>query len=324
LGSAPILARPIAHEGLIEVTDWSAAQDHANFVLLRPREGRRWTLEKPTLRGESKRHYSSLRYLLKKPGLTVRIKQSFNDWWVPVANDINLRRVEGIVPVGDEIVHTGKDYHGKPGACGQFFGTTVEAYAMEGNPSPEEWIDVYAGLEPAVPAIVAEARKVTFAERNYWMRWKRDVGPWDSHEFTKPTWMRPDPETFEKVAWASTPDVWAPMPGAPDSIATRTEGTRREMQVLFRQPMTLNYTSWLRIVDPPEPEGPIAPRDPRYPKLDRSVRIGDTDVRYAALNVEAGAWFFTWQRKGRALEFHIRAQRGQDQERALRILGGIL
>ena len=241
-----------------------------------------------------------------------------------MSNDVNLRRVTGHVLVGDEAVLLGKDYHGKPGACGQILGTTVEAYATDGTPTPDDWRDLFASLEVAVPATVAESRKLSFAERNYWMRWNRDTGPWDSHEFTAPHWMRPNPDSFAKVAWGSAPDAWAPMPGAPDSIASLIKNSRQEMQVLFRQPMTLNYTSWRRIVEPAEPEGPVAPRDPRYPTLAKKASIGGCDVSYAALQDGVGPWFFAWQEKGRQEELHFRAKRGLDEKAALANLKSIL
>jgi hypothetical protein len=293
-------------------------------VILKPRPVGGWRVSEESLRGESPKQYSSVRLVVERAGIKIRLKQTFNDWWVPVANDINLRRIEGHFLLGDEVVTTGKDYHGRPGACAQLFGTTVEAYLLEGLPLEKHWIECYQALEPAVPAAVADARRTPFAERNYWMRWTRDVGPWDSHEFTKPTWMRPDPQTFEKVAWASTPDQWAPMPGAPDSIAARQDGKRREMQVLFRQPMTLNYTSWLRIVEPPEKEGPVASRDPRYPKLSKRTQIKQHEVQYAALLEAVGAWFFFWEHQGRSHELHIRAQKGLDEATALRVARSII
>ncbi|MBI2077128.1 MAG: hypothetical protein HYT80_01980 [Euryarchaeota archaeon] len=236
---------------------------------------------------------------------------------------MNLRRVVGHVLVGDEAVLLGKDYHGKPGACGQVLGTTVEAYA-EGSPKEQDWIDLYASLEAAVPEAVAESRRLSFAERNYWERWNRDVGPWDSHEFTAPHWMRPDPASFDKVAWGSSPDAWAPMPGAPDSIASLIKNSRQEMQVLFRQPMTLNYTSWRRVVEPSEPEGPVAPRDTRYPKLSKARPVAGREVRYAALQDAVGPWFFAWEEKGRQEELHLRAKRGLDEKVALATLNAIL
>lgn len=278
----------------------------------------------PSIRGESPRHYSSLRLVAQKAGVKIRLKETLNDWWVPVGNDVNLRRVQGHVLIGDEVAHTGRDYHGKPGACAQILGTTIEAYAQDGTPTPATWADLYSSLEAADPKAIAEARKTTFAERNYWGRWEREMGPWDSHEFTRPGWMRPDPDTFEKVAWASTPDRWAPMPGAPDSIASLERDGRREIQVLFRQPMTLNYKSWLRIVEPPDEQGPVGGRDPRYPQRWETTTVKGRTVRWAALQPSVGTWFFAWDEVGRSFELHLRAAKGLDQARATAILGSIL
>lgn len=281
-------------------------------------------MEGPTLRGESQQHYASLRFIASSGRTRIRLKQSFNDWWVPVANDLNLRRIEAHVWVGDEAAFLGRDYHGKPGACAQILGTTVEAYAISGTPLHAEWARLYGALEPAVAAAVAEARRTTYAERNYWRRWNRDTGPWNSHEFTRIAWMRPDPDTIAQVAWASTPDQWAPMPGAPDSVATRAEKGAREIQVLFRQPMTLNYTSWLRVVEPPETEGPVAPRDARYPGLSRRIEIKGRNISYASLRDDAGPWFFAWGEEDRQCELHLRARKGLEESRALDALRAVL
>ena len=282
-----------------------------------------WRQRDETLRGESKEHFSTLRFVLDRAGVKFRIKQSFNDWWVPVGNDINLKKVEGHFFQGEEIVMTGKDYHGRPGACAQMWGTTVEMYLLEGMPTRNHWGDALACLEPAVPEVVAEARKVTYAERNYWNRWKREVGLWDSHEFTRPKWMRPDPETISKVAWASTPDQWAPMPGAPESIATLERKGLREMQVLFRQPMTLNYTSWLRVTEPVDPDGPVGRRVPRYPQKWDTTKVKGKDVEWATLT-DNGTWFFVWADKNRTFELHVRASKSLNDEKAMKVLSSVM
>lgn len=319
-----MLAKPVPQDGVEPITDWAKAQEHANFVLLRPKPKAGWKVYEESLRGESKSHYSSLRLVVERAGVRFRLKQSLNDWWVPVGNDINLRSVDGHFLLGEEVVFTGRDYHGRPGACAQIHGTTVESYLLEGMPTQHLWSESLAQLEAAVPDVLAEARRTSFAERSYWGRWRRDTGPWDSHEFTRPNWMRPDPETIEKVAWSSTPDQWAAMPGAPDSVASHEAKGRREMQVLFRQPMTLNYTSWLRAAAPPEKEGPVAPRDPRYPKLGLQREIRGRRVNYAALRPEVGPWFFSWEDAGRAWEMHIRAAKGLDEENAIKKLDMVL
>lgn len=319
-----MLAKPVPHEGVEPIIDWETAQSRANFVLLRPKPKAGWKVHEATLRGESKAHYSSLRLVVERAGIKFRLKQSLNDWWVPVGNDINLRQVDGHFLLGDEVVFTGRDYHGRPGACAQIHGTTVESYLLEGMPTQHLWSESLAQLEAAVPESLAESRKTSFAERSYWARWGRDTGPWDSHEFTRPRWMRPDPETLGKVAWSSTPDQWSPMPGAPDSVASLEARGRREMQVLFRQPMTLNYTSWLRCADPVEKEGPVAPRDPRYPKLALMKELRGRKVRFASIRPAVGPWFFAWEHGGKAWELHLRAAAGLDEASALKKLDAVL
>lgn len=316
-------AKPTPLDDTIDVEDWEEAQEHANFLLLRSKAKAGWRTHTETLRGESKTHYSSLRIIQERAGVKFRLKQTLNDWWVPVSNEFNLKKVEGHFFIGDEVVLTGRDYHGRPGACAQIFGTTVEMFLLEGMPTAHHWVDALAQLEPAVPEAVAEARKSTFAERSYWNRWKRDTGPWDSHEFTRPQWMRPNPDTIAKVAWASTPDQWAPMPGAPESIASLEKKGLREMQVLFRQPMTLNYTSWLRVTDPVDPEGPIGKRDPRYPQKWESSEVSKRKVEWSAL-CDAGPWFFYWVEKNRSYELHLRGSKALDDEKALRILASVI
>lgn len=318
-----MLEKPTPLGETIPVDDWDAAQESANFVLLRPKPKAGWRSRDATLRGEDETHHATLRIVVDRAGVKFRIKQSFNDWWVPVSNDVNLRQVEGHFFLGDELVLKGRDYHGRPGVCAQIFGTTVEMYLLEGMPTSNHWVDALAALEPAVPDAVSAARKSTFAERHYWNRWKREVGLWDSHEFTRPTWMRPNPETIAKVAWASTPDQWAPMPGAPDSIATLERNGLKEMQVLFRQPMTLNYTSWLRVTEPVDPEGPVGRRDPRYPQKWEHTTVKGRKVEYASLQ-PLGPWFFAWSENGRGFEFHVRAGKNLDQEKAMGVLAAVI
>lgn len=311
-----ILSNPKPLDGLLEVTDWSKAQEHTNFVLLRPKNGSGWEIGQPTVRGESKKTYSSLRFVAKRGPIEVRLKQTLNDWWVPVANDVNLRRVQSHAAIGEEVAMVGTDYHRRPGACAQVLGTTVEAYAQSGEPTGQDWTDLYASLEAAVPTTVPELRKTSFAQRNYWMRWGRDTGPWDSHEYTRPKWMKPDAESFAKAEWASTPDRWAPMPGAPDSVAVLQAKGRRETQVLFRAPMTLNHSSWLRVSEPADSEGPVGRRDPRYPQKWSTTTVEGKTVEYGTLDPAVGTWFFAWREGERALELHVRAKVGLDAKKA--------
>lgn len=321
-----MLAAPKPLEGIHPVPDWAWAQDRVNFVIVGPRRGGPWHIEGATVRGESARTFSTVRYHLEDDAdRRLRVKQNFNDWWIPTVCDISFRAPGTPLIVGDDVAYLGRDYKRHEGVCAHRYGTQVE-FSLEFGPMiPEDWAALVAAMEPFVPAAVAEARASSFAARNYWNRWKRVEAPWDTREVSRLRWEPMSSAAFERIAWASTPDQWASMPGAPDAVGVDRHEEGQEAQVVFRSALSLNCTAWLRVLR--------APQEPWKPLIDESeinrpqweeVAIRSRRLRRACMNRDVGNWYYAWRAGDNAYELHLRARKGLDAVKADAAVAGLL
>lgn len=318
-----MLDRPTPLEGVHDVTDWRWAQDRTNFVVGTPRAGSGWRVLDPTLRGESATHHSTLRFfLVDDGGRRVRAKQSYNDWWIPTVADISFRTRGRPLVVGDSVAFLGRDYRRRDASCGHRFGTSIEFSLEAGGMAEPEWTGLWSALDAAAPEAVAEARASSFARRNYWNRWGRTLAPWDTSEIASLRWSDPTSAAMARAAWALTADRWAPVPGTIDSLGFRGED---EAQFVFRWPMSLDASAWLRVLRdaPPSWRPLIDASEVNRPAWSRTT-IEGRDIEQAAMDPGVGNWYFAWREEGRAYELHLRARPGLDRGRAEGVVRGLL
>lgn len=326
------LARPLPHDGPSPVKDWSWAQDRANFVLVGPGKSSGWTIRDATLRGESPQHHSTLRYFLEDGnGARLRVKQYFNDWWIPTVPDISFRKPGRPLVFGDQVAFVGRDYRRNPALCGHRFGTAIEFSVEERGANENAWVEFEAGdadhpvwtggfwndLTPLDPPAAIEARKVTYAARNYWNRWGRTAAPWDSTEICSLRWEEPNTALLHRAAWAVAADSWAAVPGTIDSLGTRTGPFGDEVQGVFRDPMTLNCSAWMRVLRrPPGPWRPLLDAsEVNRPSWEKRT-LGGRPLERATMDPAVGNWFYAWRQGDRTYEVHLRARAGLTGDRA--------
>lgn len=320
------LSRPVPLEGVHPTGDWAWAQARANFVLVGPRGGSAWKISETTVRGESKNHFSTLRFrAADAAGRRIRVKQNFNDWWIPTVCDISFRKPGQGLVVGDEVAFVGRDYKRHEGCCFHRWGTQVECSVEEGSLSGPDWAAFVASFDALAPEAVGLARAASFASRNYWNRWGRVEAPWDTREISRLRWEPCSTGAFERVAWATSPDQWAAMPGAPDSVGSARLDDGDEVQVVFRSAASLNCTAWLRVQR--------EPRDPWRPLIDQGevnrpewseVSIMGRRVLRASMDPTVGNWYYVWRNGPIACELHLRARPGLDATKADAVVGPLL
>lgn len=319
------LAQPVPLNGVQTVPDWAWAQARVNFAIVGPRKGSPWRIRDPTVRGESPTQHSTVRFHLEDGrGRRVRVKQYYNDWWIPTIADISFRSPGRPVVFGESVAFLGRDYRRNAASCGHRLGTATEFSLEAGELSDEEWAALWADLDALDPTVVPEARATSFAKRNYWNRWRRTHAPWDTSEISSLQWSDPTSAAMERAAWALTADRWAPVPGTIDSLGFRTGPLGEEVQMVFRWPMTLDCSAWLRALRaPPAPWRPlIDSSEVNRPKWER-VQVNGHGVERACMDTAHGNWFYAWREGERAYELHLRARKGLGSTQADAVLKGL-
>src|SRR5581483_461980 len=204
---------PRPNAGIVRIEDLPSAQPLCNFVVVGPTSSSEWKVDQATVRGETEHQYSTVRCFLTRGPSRVRMKQYYNDWWIPTVCDVSFRRPgHPITWAQDQVSTVGRDYRRQDASCGHRWGTAVE-FSLEAGPMDDAaWADLWSDLEAADPQVLAVARRSTFAERTYWNRWHRTQAPWDTAEISSLQWIPPTTAAMERAAWALTADRWAPLP----------------------------------------------------------------------------------------------------------------
>ncbi len=320
------LARPEPLNGIHPVADWSWAQARVNFVIVGPRATSGWKVGESTVRGESPTHHSTVRcFVTDAKGRRLRCKEYYNDWWIPTVADISFRAAGRPIIVGDAVSFVGRDYRRHDAACGHKYGTSVEFSVEAGPMDTRDWIDLWGALEPLDGAALPEARAASFARRNYWNRWRRTHAPWDTSEISSLQWSDPTTEAMERAAWAVRADEWASLPGVVDSLGFRSGPFGDEVQAVFRSPMTLDCSAWLRVLrEPAEPWSPLIDASEVNPPHWQDVEVAGVAVRRAAMDPAVGNWYYAWRSDARAYELHLRARHGLGAFQADNTVKGLL
>lgn len=286
-------------------------------MLVGPTPGSTWHVADASLRGESAAHHSTLRYALQDGRRRIRVKQFFNDWWIPTVADISFRSAGRPLVHRHGVAFVGRDYRRHNASCGHRWGTAVELSVETGTLEDAEWTALWSELDALVPGASAAARGSTFAARNYWNRWNRTQAPWDTSEISSLAWSAPTTEAMDRAAWALTADRWAPVPGTIDSLGFRTGPQGEEVQMVFRWPLTLDTSAWLRVLRaaPLSWRSLVDASEVNRPQWS-PIEVGGVHAERAAMDPTVGNWYYAWRQGDAAYELHLRAAQGLDAARA--------
>ena len=94
------------------------AQKYTNFVILMPTLDETYNLKNITLKKETNKQRSSIRFEIHNKGKVLRIKQFFYDWAIPVITaDTNLIQQGKSFEIEGIVGFIGIDYKGNQAAC---------------------------------------------------------------------------------------------------------------------------------------------------------------------------------------------------------------
>ena len=131
----------------LDIEKFQEAQKYTNFAVLMPFLPNTYTIHKISLRKESNEERSSIRFEISNNGRTLRIKQFFYDWAIPVITaDTNLVRQGKSFNVDGIIGFIGVDYKGNQAACFCKWFTNIELSVLEGVFEETEIITIYSSL----------------------------------------------------------------------------------------------------------------------------------------------------------------------------------
>lgn len=232
----------------ITIDELQEAQKHTNFVILIPKLPSTYSIDNISLRKESSKVRSSIRFEIKNKKGIIRIKQFFYDWAIPVITaDTNLINQGKSFNIDGIVGFIGIDYKGNQAACFARWFTNIELSVLKGVYEEEEILLILKMLEPVDESFIESLGKQSFSTSSFTSRFKKPK--WDKEdEVTRVSWFEND-ITFLK-------ELMIEIPISPphryddfflDSIGYQVHHTGTELHLLYRS--QLNYTDglWLWI-----------------------------------------------------------------------------
>lgn len=231
---------------IIEV--FQEAQKYTNFVVLMPFLPDSYVIHTISLRKESNEERSSIRFEISNNGRTLRIKQFFYDWAIPVITaDTNLVCQGKSFNVDGIIAFRGVDYKGNQAACFSKWFTNIELSVLEGEFEETEIVSIFKSLEAVDKNYISRLGIQSFTTCSYTARYKK--AKWeDEDEISRVTWY----ESTAIMALEESMKFGMSLPTHNhefflDSIGFKRYDFGNEFHFLYRS--KLNYTDgiWLWI-----------------------------------------------------------------------------
>ncbi|WP_348612473.1 hypothetical protein [Halobaculum rarum] len=307
-------------------TTFADAAGHANFVVHEPTalpddcavETVTYRPEQPPGRPEgvdaadigqtpwSDGNPSSVRAVVRGDGRALRVKQFLYDWAPPAAGVAPLWRTPDLTPVDcDDVVGwLGTDYEDRRGACLQRERAQIEVSVTDGAFDDDELAAVLRGVAPADAAASRGVRAAPFHALNYWVRYgcrppAVPHGLWDYSGPRPYDGSRP----VSMAALARDPPVRPLVPASDDAFLLDSALAFPDadaVEVVLRSRANGSDHLWITAAAEGSPLAPAIPPEPADQSCERRERIDrrGTDVHYAALDEEYGAWEALWREEG--------------------------
>lgn len=315
------LTDPTAVESPVE-SSCTSAQEHVNFVAFDPE----WLPgdcevttvtrrpEQPPGRPSkvsaadigqtphSEANPSSIRLEVEGDDRRLRLKQFLYDWAPVAASIAPLWRTPDPTPFdcGEAVGWLGTDYKDNRGACVQRSRTQLEVSVSEGTFTDHELQRFLRELRP-VPDSTHPVWQTPFHRLSYWVRyqcrppavphglWEYSPSrPYDSSDVLSRTAVRSDAPVQPMVVPDSNETF------AFDSAVAFPE--HDALEIVYRNRANGSDHLWLSAAATESelaPENPPAPAD-QSAKLRRAVDLRGTEVAFAALTEDRGAWEALW------------------------------
>lgn len=249
---------------------------------------------------------SSVRAVVRGDGRALRIKQFLYDWAPPAAGIAPLWRTPVPTPVdcGDAVGWLGTDYEDRRGGCLQRERAQIELSVTDGAFDDDELATVLRGFVPADPAASRGVRAAPFHALHYWVRFgcRPPAVPHGLWDYSGP---RPYDESRPvSMAGLSCDPIARPLVPAGDDAFLLDSALAfpdaDAVEVVFRRRANGSDHLWVTAAAEGSPLAPAVPPEPADQSCERRERIDcrDTDVHYAALDEEYGAWEALWREEG--------------------------
>lgn len=165
-----------------------AIQKHTNFIILIPQLPKAYNIQNFTLRKETNEQRSSIRFEVHINNQSLRIKQFFYDWAIPVITaDTNLVSQGKAFEIDGIVGFIGTDYKGKQAACFSRWFTTIELSVLSGSFDDRELLMILKSLKVVDESYITKLGEQSFTTCSYTAR------------FNKPKWNGED--EISRVLW---------------------------------------------------------------------------------------------------------------------------
>lgn len=150
------------------------AQKYTNFVILMPILPESYILKNITLKKETNKQRSSIRFEIHSKGKVLRIKQFFYDWAIPVITaDTNLIQQGKSFEIEGVVGFIGIDYKGNQAACFCKWFTSIELSVIEGTFDEKEILMILESLKAVDNDSIRTIGEQSFTSCSYTARYNK-------------------------------------------------------------------------------------------------------------------------------------------------------
>ncbi|WP_274307063.1 hypothetical protein [Solibacillus daqui] len=291
------------------------AQKHMNFVILMPTLPESYTLKNITIKKETNEQRSSIRFEIHSKGKTLRIKQFFYDWAIPViTSDTNLIHQGKSFEIEGIVGFIGIDYKGNQAACFCRWFTNIELSVIEGTFDEKEILMVLENLKAVDEDSIRTIGEQSFTTYSYTARFNKSK--WGSYdEVSRVSWY----ESNKRISIEENMGIKLPNNHNEfflDSIGYKEYASGTECHFLYRSKKDFTNGFWLWIA-PRELSDPLPSltghnigtrQSWNIKKVSGSIlQIPVNEIILCRQNTKYKSWMIHWEEANYIYHFYSRA-----------------
>ncbi|MBD8031969.1 hypothetical protein [Solibacillus merdavium] len=291
------------------------AQKYTNFVILMPTLHETYNFKNITLKKETNKQRSSIRFEIHSKGKVLRIKQFFYDWAIPVITaDTNLIQQGKSFEIEGIVGFIGIDYKGNQAACFCRWFTNIELSVIEGTFDEKEILIILEGLKAVDNDSIRTIGEQSFTTCSYTARYNRSKWNTDD-EVSRVAWY----EANKKIQIEENLGIKIPKNHNEfflDSIGYKEYESDTEYHFLYRsqEDFTNGFWIWIapRKFSDPLPQftgNKIGTRQSwNIKKVSGSIlHIPVNEIILCRQNTKYKSWMVHWEKDNYIYHFYSRA-----------------
>lgn len=291
------------------------AQKYTNFVILIPTLPESYILKNITLKKETNKQRSSIRFEIHSKGKFLRIKQFFYDWAIPVITaDTNLIRQGKSFEIEGIVGFIGIDYKGNQAASFCRWFTNIELSVIVGTFDEKEILMILQSLKAVDNDSIRTIGEQSYTSCSYTARYNKSK--WDTDdEVSRVTWY----EANDKIRIEESLKIKIPKRYNEfflDSIGFKENESGSEYHFLYRSQEDFTNGFWLWIA-PKELSDPLpqltghkigARQSWNIKKVSGSVlNMPVNNIILCRQNTKYKSWMVHWEKDNYIFHFYSRA-----------------